>query len=32
MDNIQLAKKLDDEVQQLIQNVKKNHQNDIDDM
>ena len=32
MDNIQLAKKLDDEVQQLIQNVKKNHQNDIGDM
>ena len=29
MDNIQLAKKLDNEVQQLIQNVKKNHQNDI---
>ena len=32
MDNIQLAKKLDNEVQQLIQNVKKNHQNDLDDL
>ena len=31
MDNIQLAKKLDNEVQQLIQNVK-NHNNDLNDI
>ena len=32
MDNIQLAKKLDSEVQQLIQNVKKYNQNDKNDI
>ena len=32
MDNVQLAKKLDNEVQQLIQNVKKNYNNDINDI
>ena len=32
MDNIQLAKKLDNEVQQLIQNVKKNNQNELNDI
>ena len=31
MDNVQLAKKLDNEVQQLIQNVK-NHNNDLNDI
>ena len=31
MDNVQLAKKLDNEVQQLIQNVK-NHNNDLNDV
>ena len=31
MDNVQLAKKLDNEVQQLIQNVK-NHKNDLSDI
>ena len=31
MGNVQLAKKLDNEVQQLIQNVK-NHNNDLNDI